>query len=393
MANDLTNPLLAASIAVMAITTAAITMRLWIRSSLKTIGIDDYLITSAWCFLMALTITTSIATRFGFGRHKADVSDEDYIRFLKYTTVCSSTFSIGISCAKSSFAVLYLRIQTDKRLRMANKFLMAFLACQAVEEVCLVVFKCNPIRASWTPSLAATAKCVDIHVLWWTTFVFNVITDLFLFIQPIPAMWKLHLPIAKRLALVAMLSLGLLVCIISIIRIVTVNKIGLDSTYDYVQPMIWSEVELASLIICSTIPCLRQVVQKVPWLNHALGLSSHKSSQNYYGQSGSNKKGSIPLKSFNHQSHSHSNYLQSKSKASDPYGNGKYGMTSQAVGGPHTKNDSTEEIFPHKTDGNGAIMVTHEIVHDVESHTTSSAAGSMNHDNYYEPAEKKRQGS
>lgn len=153
--------------------------------------------------------------------------------------------------------------------------------------------------------------------------------------------------------------------------------------------MIWSEVELGALVICSTIPCLRQVVQKVPWLNRALGLSSNKTSQNYYGQSGSKKTGggSIPLKSFNQ---SHKDYLQSQTKSKkDPYSR-DYGLTSQAVGGQHTKNDSTEEIFPHKTDGNGAIMVTHEVMRDVESHTTSSTAGSVRQERYYEPTESKR---
>jgi hypothetical protein len=36
------------------------------------------------------------------------------------------------------------------------------------------------------------------------------VTDLILFIEPIPAMWRLQLPLAKRLGLIAMLSLGLL---------------------------------------------------------------------------------------------------------------------------------------------------------------------------------------
>lgn len=137
--------------------------------------------------------------------------------------------------------------------------------------------------------------------------------------------------------------------------------------------MIWSQVELASLVVCSTIPCLRQVIQKVPWLNHALGLSSgRRSSNNYYGWSGSKKTGgSIPLKSYN-QNHK-DGYLQSKSK-----GNTAYGLTSHAIGGAHTKNDSTEEIFPYKTDGNGAILVTHEMTRDIESHT-SSAAPSIAH--------------
>ncbi|CVK99797.1 uncharacterized protein FPRN_09020 [Fusarium proliferatum] len=265
--DDLSGALLASSITAISLTTVFIGTRLWIRSSLKTIGTDDYLNTAACAFLTGLCICTILSAKF----------------------------------------------------------------------------------------------------------VFNMCTDLFLFIQPIPAMWRLHLPVAKRLGLIAMLSLDLLVCATSIIRINFVTRIGADATYEFADPMIWSQVELASLVICSTIPCLRQVIQKVPWLNHALGLSSgRRSSNNYYVWSGSKKTGgSIPLRSYN-QNHK-DGYLPSKSK-----GNTKYGLTSHAIGGAHTKNDRTEEIFPHNTDGNGAILVAHEMTQDVESHN-SSAAPSITH--------------
>ncbi|KAM0556920.1 hypothetical protein ACHAPJ_005596 [Fusarium lateritium] len=386
MATDMSGALVAASITVIALTTLFTSTRIWIRSSLKTIGIDDYLIVGAWVFLLALCICVILSAQVGFGKHWDDVPNEDLEQFLRLTTACSSTFSFGISFAKSSFAVLYLRINPHPALRLLNKCLVVFLALQAIEEVCVVIFQCRPFMAAYTVPRPEDAKCLDLHVLWWSTFVFNMCTDLFLFIQPIPAMWKLQLPLAKRLGLIAMLSLGLLVCVTSIIRIIFVTRIGPDTTYEYVEPMIWSEVELAALVICSTIPCLRQVIQKVPWLNHALGLSSGRTnSNNYYGRTGSKKTGpggSIPLKSYN-QTHKEG-YLQSKSKG----GNG-YGLTSHAVGGTHTKNDSTEEIFPHKTDGNGAIMVTHEMTRDVESHTTSSAAASIKHDDYYDPRQNR----
>ncbi|KAF5719766.1 transcriptional regulatory [Fusarium mundagurra] len=296
------------------------------------------------------------------------VSNQDLEKFLRYTTGCSATFSFGIGCAKSSFAVLYLRINPQPILRILNKCLIVFLAMQAIEEALIVIFQCRPVMAAYIVPRPANAKCLDLRVLWWCTFVFNMCTDLFLFIQPIPAMWRLHLPVAKRLGLIAMLSLGLLVCVISIIRIVFVTRIGPDATYEFAEPMIWSQVELASLVVCSTIPCLRQVIQKVPWLNHALGLSSgRRSSNKYYGWSDSKKTGgSIPLKSYN-QNHK-DGYLQSKLK-----GNASYGLTSHAIGGAHTRNESTEEIFPHKTDGNGTILVTHELTRDVESHNSSAA--------------------
>ncbi|RKL18757.1 hypothetical protein BFJ68_g3780 [Fusarium oxysporum] len=340
--DDLSGALLASSITVISLTTVFIGTRLWIRSSLKTIGTDDYLITAAWAFLTGLCTCTILSAKVGFGKHMNEVSNQDLQKFLRYTTGCSATFSIGIGCAKSSFAVLYLRINPQPVLRILNKCLIVFLAMQAIEEALIVILQCRPVMAAYVVPRPAHAKCLDLRVLWWCTFVFNMCTDLFLFIQPIPAMWRLHLPVAKRLD-------------------------------EFAEPMIWSQVELASLVVCSTIPCLRQVIQKVPWLNHALGLSSgRRSSNNYYGWSGSKKTGgSIPLKSYN-QNHK-DGYLQSKSK-----GNTAYGLTSHAIGGAHTKNDSMEEIFPYKTDGNGAILVTHEMTRDIESHT-SSAAPSIAH--------------
>lgn len=177
----------------------------------------------------------------------------------------------------------------------------------------------------------------------------------------------------------------------SVIRIVYVTRIGPDdtckfscntrnphehsligSTDEFAEPMIWSEVELAALIVCSCIPSLRQVIQKVPWLNHAFGLSSNKTSQTPYGQSGGRKTGSIPL-----QSYSHRDYARSQpNKGALAYHTHAYGMTSKAVAGAHSKNDSTEEIFPHQTDGHGAILVTHEVTRDVES-TASSTTESV----------------
>lgn len=155
--------------------------------------------------------------------------------------------------------------------------------------------------------------------------------------------------------------------------------------------MIWSEVELAALIVCSCVPCLRQVIQKLPWLNRAFGLSSDKTPQPYYNRSGPKRVGDIPL--YNYRA---GDYLPNqRSKGHAQYSTGShFGMTSKAVGGAQhidIDNDSTEDIFPHTTDHNGAIIVTHELSRNIESHvqsTTSSAAESVEHERYLAEDEK-----
>ncbi|KAF5021445.1 hypothetical protein F66182_6509 [Fusarium sp. NRRL 66182] len=144
---------------------------------------------------------------------------------------------------------------------------------------------------------------------------------------------------------------------------------------EFAEPVIWSQVELAALIVCSTVPCLWQVVQKVPWLNRVLNLRNGQEISNvYYGKNNPKKTGpraSVQLKNFDESTKEI--YLQNSPKS----GNG-YGLTSNVVGGTYNKNDSTEEIFSHRIDGNDAILVTHEVAQDIELITPRRAPVSDN---------------
>jgi hypothetical protein len=124
--------------------------------------------------------------------------------------VMSTTYSLGITLAKASFAVLYLRL-LDKQGRWhvyLNRAILVFLFCQATEELFTVVFQCRPVRKAWEPEVEGS--CIPLEPIWYTGFTCNLIMDLILFLQPIPWMWGLRLPLAKRLGLIALLSLGLL---------------------------------------------------------------------------------------------------------------------------------------------------------------------------------------
>lgn len=131
-------------------------------------------------------------------------------------------------------------------------------------------------------------------------------------------------------------------------------------------------VELCSLIICSCIPSFRQVAARIPGLNSVLGLSSNEHSKTYYANALS-----IPLQL---QSRPRKEYIQSqKSKAlwsqTRP---SAFGMTVRATGAAGmdeiSENGSQDEIFPHKSDQTGVILVTTEVQHTIES-AAESAVG------------------
>ncbi|KAI5864318.1 hypothetical protein GGS23DRAFT_595951 [Durotheca rogersii] len=347
-------------------TGVAISSRVAARWLHKTMGWDDVLILVGFVFSVAMCTCVMVATRFGLGVDRHLVGDEDYDIYLKLQIASSVTYSWGVQIAKASFAVLYLRIFPEGSFRIVNKILIGFLLCQSIEETFVTLFKCIPIEKSWNFRMEGT--CLDLHPLWYSTFVFNMISDLILFLEPIPSTWKLQLPLVKRLGLIAMLSLGLLVTAIAVIRIVYVTAIGSNDTYELADPLIWSMTEICALIICSCIPSLRQVAAKIPGLNSALGLSSGGGSKTYYGHSGG-KNTSIPL-----QNRGRKEYIQSQKTKNQIRGTG-FGMTSRATAVPMdalSENGSQDEIFPHKSDQNGVIMVTTELQHHVESQAESA---------------------
>ncbi|KAI0884638.1 uncharacterized protein GGS22DRAFT_188848 [Annulohypoxylon maeteangense] len=368
MASSKTPAVISAGVVLITITTLAMSSRMAARWMYKTMGFDDVLISISWLLSLALCICVMVAMRYGLGYHHDTINPEDYKIFLKIQIACSVTYSWGVQAAKASFAVLYLRIFPEGDFRIVNKVLLVFVFLQAIEETCVVVFRCHPVQKSWDPQLEGS--CLDLHPLWYSTFVFNLITDLILFIEPIPSTWKLQLPTSKKLGFISMLSLGLLVTVISVIRIVYATGISTDDTFELVNPLIWSTVEICALIICSSIPSVKQVAVKIPVLNHLLGISSLGES---FGPS-RKKRNSIPL-----DSRGHGDYIKSKSQKSrtlsiqrsNPFGMTSH-VTAAAVEDTISESGSQDEIFPNKIDKNGVIRVTTEVQHNVESGSDSA---------------------
>ncbi|TDZ14110.1 hypothetical protein Cob_v012962 [Colletotrichum orbiculare MAFF 240422] len=212
MSDSLGDALTGSTVTMICLTTLVISVRIGVRASLRTFGIDDVLVTASWLFTMGMS------AHAGFGRHQQDIGPEEQERILK-------------ACPQIKL----------RRLVILNKAIVVFLCCQAIEESLIPIFQCHPISKAWKPE--TPGRCIDLPVLWWCGFAFNLCTDLILFIQPVPTLWKLQLPIIKRLGLIAMLSLGLMVCAISIIRMHSVTKMGVDGIHDLVIPIIWSEAE------------------------------------------------------------------------------------------------------------------------------------------------------
>ncbi|KAL5592312.1 hypothetical protein FOBRF1_013338 [Fusarium oxysporum] len=288
-----------------------------------------------------------------------DVSGDDLRQFLKASNILQFVTQLayvwGFVTVKMSFAVLYLRLLRGHVSRRMNQLLLAVLAAEGLEETMVVIFHCKPVDKAWNPQKEGT--CLNLKLFYYISsdlskFAIKFVTDVCLFIQPIPAVWKLQLSKAKRLGAILMLSLGLFVCIIAIIRVSFISQLRADVTKDLVVPMIWSQVEVSVLVVCASIPSLRPFLQCFPAVSKALGLSSSKDSRPTSNVGRSPRVVSLHLISWSKAKQSHvetNNSIQIST-----------GCNVTATG-PWSAHSSTEQIFPQRHSGPSGIVGTHEV--------------------------------
>ncbi|CAK7213852.1 hypothetical protein SCUCBS95973_001939 [Sporothrix curviconia] len=367
----------------LAFTGIFILVRVWVRVFLlHQVGLDDILIWIASIFGFLLGIVIIMMTKHGLGLHITDVSDAEFEKFLLLDFVSALSYIWAFVLIKLSFAVFYLRVIPTKGFRRLNYTIIAVLSAQGIEETFVVFFACQPLTKFWKPDTPGT--CLNLLRFYYISFGIKLVTDIILFLEPIPTLLKLKLPWVKRIGLVIMFSLGLLTCVISIIRATYLNDTSSDVTWRLVDPIDWSTAEVCSLIICACIPYVRNLLAEIPFVNEALGLSSNHSKgypSNYGARSGQDT--SIALQTQR-------TYIQSRNLKA---GHGSVSASATATAGNHTSigggtgngriraTESTEEIFPNYMDKQGGIIVSTDVKVAVES----SQSQSQSRSSYSEP--------
>lgn len=70
------------------------------------------------------------------------------------------------------------------------------------------IFICRPREKAWNPLLQGS--CYNLNSLSITTGFFNIFSDFALLMLPLWAIWKLHVPVKKKLGLSAVFATGML---------------------------------------------------------------------------------------------------------------------------------------------------------------------------------------
>ncbi|KAI6264888.1 hypothetical protein MCOR27_011597 [Pyricularia oryzae] len=279
---DLKLALYTTAISLLAVTGLLVGLRTWVQISLAGLRTDDGVIPQTreytnLQFVGLKQISNAILCIFSIacasaslGTETVDKNSENYIKEIRFGTVCLISFSLGMALVKCFFAVLHLRLFPSRYVRILNRCIIVYVLCQSTEEIVATIFRCQPVAKTWNPGMEGA--CVNTKVVWWVGFLSNLCTDCVFFLEPIPFIWGLRfMSNTKKISISFILSLGILVCIISVKRVAVTAKTTIDDGI-FAEPLLWSITELSALIICSCIPAARKILCRLPWFKRASRL-------------------------------------------------------------------------------------------------------------------------
>ena len=163
------------------------------------------MITLPFCILYGLFL--GISTRYGMGLHTWDLPAglEEQLQMWIFIAAC--IYIVSLLGYKMSILFLYLRIfHIDKVFRYCTWTMMFITFGYLFSNLWTQIFSCQPIAKYWRPE--TPGHCVNWVKAFYAYGSLNFITDLLIFVLPLPMVWRLHLSLKEKIGVSMIFLLG-----------------------------------------------------------------------------------------------------------------------------------------------------------------------------------------
>ncbi|KAF2131898.1 hypothetical protein P153DRAFT_373752 [Dothidotthia symphoricarpi CBS 119687] len=230
---------------------------------------EDYLAVVAFVVGSGFTFISLYKMRWGLGIPLENIGlpEDQIVRhyFLDlWADMWMYTFSVGLS--KFVLLGFYWRTFGLSIIRQPIRILFVCSACWIVVRVTLISMQCQPIRKFWDQDVPGKCPMTPMMSLFGTA-VPHLIIECAILLCPIIEIWRLHLPLSRKVAVAAMFASGLLVCgsaLASVVHTVALEKKkDKDLTWDGLDDQIWAVCDVNLAHFSTSLPLLRPVFRPV----------------------------------------------------------------------------------------------------------------------------------
>ncbi|KAI2465393.1 hypothetical protein F4781DRAFT_435427 [Annulohypoxylon bovei var. microspora] len=243
---------------------------------------DDWIVVVALVFDHAQLIDEGIMVKYGLGINGETVMATypgGVSNFLRAFFFVQLIYSCLSPLAKISLLALYYRtFFVSRTMRISVWIMTVLLVSWGISVFVTSIFTCNPIHGFWDLSIGA--KCIDSALFFEAITVPNILLDLGTVVLPIREVWKLQMGRDRKLALTAIFTVGSVVVLAAIARLITVKVYqpaggSLNTTQALVPALLATSFEVNFAIFGACLPPI------IPLWRHWFGQpgSSAKSSK------------------------------------------------------------------------------------------------------------------
>ncbi|KAI4183026.1 MAG: hypothetical protein L6R41_005636 [Letrouitia leprolyta] len=284
MSGNRSGHVVAAAVVCLILPTVAVILRFLSRRMARAgLWVDDYVVVLAMVFSWGPNIVNLLGVRRGFGKHIGDISGPQLFEYFKYLYAFEFLYTLGMSSVKYSILCFMYRIFPIVQFRRILIGCLVFVIALTVSVILVSMFQCVPIHKFWETlagelSHELGGRCIDVDTYFLVAGGINTVTDFALLALPIPILWSLRTGTPQKLLLTAIFTVGLTVCVVSIIRLVVLSEVDKsDITWNYVPAACWTAAEPSIAVVSACLPSLRPLFVRLIWRNtHRPKLSSSK---------------------------------------------------------------------------------------------------------------------
>ncbi|OTA95525.1 hypothetical protein M434DRAFT_9771 [Hypoxylon sp. CO27-5] len=201
----------------------AVVLRFWARYVRRSkVRLSDYMIIASWLFAFGLVVSENYCiTIGGIGQKMSTVTAEQLLFSTKQFMVVDVCGSLAVALVKISILDFLLSVfSTHDRFRIAAYVLMGITAGYGLSFLIVSLAGCRPFQANWDKVSYPDYQCINTSHFYVAQAAIGVTLDCLILFLPVPVVWTLSLKTSKKIGLTFLFTIGILICVISMTRLV-----------------------------------------------------------------------------------------------------------------------------------------------------------------------------
>ncbi|KAF7519245.1 hypothetical protein PCG10_010107 [Penicillium crustosum] len=245
-------------------------IRLYARTFIvKKMGLDDVLAVVTLMLYIAFVILSITLINLGSGRHieyiqyvlsLPTVRETEVLDFIAHIIYTTALFL----CRLSGLAFYFRLTARSTKLHMSIIIAVPLLFAAYLPQIFLLIFHCRPVTGLWPYEWQVEPKtynCLTWGLVYSVNSGLSLACDILMFAIPAALIKGLHVSLEKKIKLSFVMFPGILVIIISAIRVwlVARGQWDPDGSWAYNPMMCVESAEIAATLVALSVPALKPV--------------------------------------------------------------------------------------------------------------------------------------